>query len=53
MLFLLSPAKPLDHGIPAGGLPPAGAVFVRAAAEPIAVLREKSSRIVFSRKVQA
>lgn len=48
MLFLLSPAKSLDYDTPVGDVPHSQPLFVKQAAELIAVLREKSPQDIAS-----
>lgn len=48
MLFLLSPAKSLDFDTPAGHVPHTQPLFVKQAAELIAILQQKSSQDIAS-----
>jgi cytoplasmic iron level regulating protein YaaA (DUF328/UPF0246 family) len=48
MLFLLSPAKALDYETPSGHVPHSQPLFVRQAAELVAVMREKSPQQIAS-----
>jgi cytoplasmic iron level regulating protein YaaA (DUF328/UPF0246 family) len=48
MLFLLSPAKALDYDTPSGHVPHSQPLFVRQAAELVAVMREKSPQQIAS-----